>query len=75
MASTTQSKKIGAVTWIAIRAEYVASKGEAFEADVAHRIMGAALVPGKRTEEEWDALYSAAIEAEATMKEAFDFGE
>ena len=72
--SKTDSKKISAVTWIAIQAEYVASSGNLFAADAAQRIMSAALVAGKRTEEDWDALYSAAIEAESTMKDAADFG-
>ena len=70
----TTNKAISAVTWIAIQAEYTTTTGRAFADDAAGRIMSAALVSGKRTEEEWDALYAAAIEAESTMKDAEDFG-
>ncbi len=72
---TTTNKAISAVTWIAIQAEHIATTGSLFAPEVAHRIMGAALVPGKRTVETWDALYAAAIEAEVTMSDAAEFGE
>jgi hypothetical protein len=74
MKTTTDSKKISATTWISIQAEDSAAAGHFLSGAAAALIMSAAHVAGTRTEEEWDALYLAAKDAEGTMKDAADFG-
>lgn len=70
----TDSKKISGTTWIAIQADAAAASSHFFAGETAARIMSAAHVSGVRTEDEWNDLYAAAREAEATMKDAADFG-
>ena len=72
--SKTDSKKMGAAMWIGIWADNAASDGALLDSRTAHTIMSATQVDGQRTEEEWDALFRAAMEAEVTMKDASDFG-
>ena len=74
MSKTDSKKTMSAVTWIAIQAEDAAAAGHFLSPTAAALIMSAAHVVGARTEEEWDALYLAAKEAEGTMKDAADFG-
>ena len=74
MSKTDSKKTMSAATWIAIQAEDAAAAGHFLSAAAAALIMSAAHVAGTRTEEEWDALYLAAKDAEVTMKDAADFG-
>ena len=68
------SKKISGKTWIMIQLDGMAETGRLYSPDLLHRVCGAVLVDGKRTAEQWDALFAAANEAESTMKDAADFG-
>lgn len=74
MKTTTTSKKLSGVSYIAIQADLSSREG-GVSALLADLFFQCACIPGTRTLEEWDALVNAARAAESTVAEALEYGE
>lgn len=72
---TRKDPRISGKAWVNKQLDYMIQVGRLYERERLDLVIGAIFVDGKQTEEEWDALFASALEAETTMKEAKEFGE
>lgn len=74
MNTTTKTKTISAVAYIALQADLASREGPV-SPKLADLFFQCAQVRGERTVEDWDALVVKAMQNEVTIADAIEFGE